>query len=74
MCTRIEHYTAATKVNKQADFEGLRVYGVLTNLTRFAFYSYDPISNTFCGDDEIFVEMLRDGFSSGMTHGMCLVS
>jgi hypothetical protein len=25
MCTRIERYTAAAKVNKQADFEGLRV-------------------------------------------------
>jgi hypothetical protein len=74
MCTCIEHYAAADKVNKKADFEGLRVYGVLTNLTRFAFYSYDPISNTFCRDDEIFVETLRDGFSSGMIHGMCLVS
>jgi hypothetical protein len=74
MCTRIEHYAAADKVNKPVDFEGLRVYGVLTNLTRFAFYSYDPISNTFCRDDEIFVETLRDGFSSGMIHGMCLVS
>jgi hypothetical protein len=74
MCTRIEHHTAAAKVNKQADFEGLRVYGVLTNLTRFAFYSYDPISNIFCHDIEIFVETLRDGFLSGMIHGMCLVS
>ena len=70
MCTRVERYTAAAKVNKQADFEGLRVYGILTNLTRFAFYSYDPISNSFCRDDEIFVETLRDGFSSGMIHGM----
>jgi hypothetical protein len=26
----------AAKVNKQADFEGLRVYGLLTNLNRFA--------------------------------------
>ena len=70
MCTRVEHFTAAAQENKQADFEGLRVYGVLTNLTQFAFYSYDPKSNSFCRDDEIFVETLRDGFSSGMIHGM----
>jgi hypothetical protein len=74
MCTHIEHYAATTKSNKEADFEGLCVYGILTNLTRFAFYSYDPISNKFCEDDEILVETLRDGFSSGMIHGMCLVS
>lgn len=74
MCTRVEHYTAVAQVNKEADFGGLRVYGVLTNLARFAFYSYDPISNTFCQDDEIIVERLRDGFSSSMIHGMCLVS
>lgn len=55
MLSCIEHYTAAAKVNKQADFEGLRVYGVLTNLTRFAFFPYDPISKSFCRD-EIFVE------------------
>ncbi|KAI0286179.1 hypothetical protein BC826DRAFT_918404 [Russula brevipes] len=59
---------SAARVNKQADFEGLRVYGILTNLTRFAFYSYHPTSNMFCQDDEIFVEVLRDGFSSGMIH------
>lgn len=84
MCTHTEHSTAAAKVNKQADFEGLlsvsqrrfyhldgicwiwdrrskrktdaglwelhrhvphvlRVYGVLTNLNRVSFYSYNPI-------------------------------
>jgi hypothetical protein len=64
----------AAKVNKQADFEGLRVYGLLTNLNRFALYSYNPVSSMFCRDDEIFVGTLRDSFSSGMIHGVCLVS
>ena len=68
----IEHYTAAAKMNKQLDFEGLRVYGILTNLTRFAFYSYHPTSNTFYQDDEIFIDQRRDGFSSGMIHGTSL--
>jgi hypothetical protein len=59
MCTCIEHYTlaAVAKANETADFEGLHVYGLLTNLTRFAFYSYDPTSNTFYQDDEIFIEV-----------------
>lgn len=64
------HYTATAEANKETDFEGLRIYGVLTNLTRFAFYSYEPISKTFCEDEELFVETLRDGFSSGMIHSM----
>jgi hypothetical protein len=72
MCTRIEDYTAAANLNKNANFEGLRVYGVLTNLTRFAFFSYDPMSNTFCRDEEIFIDTLRDGFASGMIHSLCL--
>ncbi|KAI0275567.1 hypothetical protein BGY98DRAFT_920455 [Russula aff. rugulosa BPL654] len=59
---------STAKVNKQADFEGLRVYGLLTNLNRFALYSYNPVSNMFCRDDEIFVGTLRDSFSSGMIH------
>jgi hypothetical protein len=53
MCTCTEHYTATAKVNKQANLEGLRVYGILTNFNRFSFYSYDPISNRFCQDHEI---------------------
>ena len=60
-------------MNKEAEFEGLRVYGLLTNLTRFAFYSYDPTSDTFAKDDVIHVETLRDGFSACMIQSMCLV-
>lgn len=74
MCSYIEHYIAAAKENQKSDFEGLRVYGVLTTLTHFAFYSYDPISNTFCEDHEIFMMTQRDGFLSDMIHGMCPVS
>jgi hypothetical protein len=72
MCIHVEHYTAAANVNKSADFGELRIYGVLTNLERFSFYSYDPVSNTICWDDEIFVETRRDSFSSDMIHGTCL--
>ena len=61
-------------MNKEADFEKSRVYGILTDLTVFTFYSYDPVSNTFHRDEKIIVEVLRDDFSSGMIHGTCLVS
>ncbi|KAI0282488.1 hypothetical protein BGY98DRAFT_912213 [Russula aff. rugulosa BPL654] len=61
-------FLSAANLNKDSNFEGLRVYGVLTNLTRFAFFSYDPMSNTFCRDEEIFIDILRDGFASGMMH------
>jgi hypothetical protein len=72
VCTRVEHYTAAAKVNKQADFEGLRIYGVLTNMTRFSFYSYDPSTNSFCRDEELIVNTRRDEFSADMIFGMCM--
>ncbi len=74
MCICVEHHTAAAKVNKSADFGELCVYGVLTSLTRFTFYSYDPISNAFYLDDTIIIGNKRDGFSSDMIHGTCLVS
>jgi hypothetical protein len=74
MCTHTEHSTAAAKVNKQADFEGLRVHGILTNLHHFSFYSYDPMSHKFYQDGGIQVETQRDGFSSNMIYGMCFVS
>lgn len=61
-------FLSAAKMNKQDDFEGLRIYGILTNLTRFAFYSYDPIFNRFCRGDEFLVQTLRDGFSSDMIY------
>lgn len=51
----------------------MRVYGILTNLTRFGFFSYDPKTETFGKDCEMYVEILRDGFLPGMIHGMCFV-
>jgi hypothetical protein len=60
-------------VNKEEDFEGLRVYGVLTNLQQFSFYSYDPTVDKFYGDDDIFLDTRRDGFLSGMIHGTCSI-
>ena len=69
--TRVEHYTAAAKVNKEADFEGLRIYGILTNMTWFGFYSYNPTTNSFCQDEDIIINVRRDDFSLDMIYSMC---
>jgi hypothetical protein len=56
MPIHINHNTAAAKVNRKAGFEGLHVYGLLTNLEWALFYSYNPtskLSNTFCQDNKM---------------------
>jgi hypothetical protein len=62
------------KLNKQTDFEGLRIYGLLTDLTLFRFYSYDPQNKVFCQDETFVVDAKRESFSSSMMNGMCLFS
>ncbi|KAI0298866.1 hypothetical protein BC826DRAFT_967215 [Russula brevipes] len=59
-------FLATAKENQKITFEGLRIYGILTDLGSFSFYSYDPKSNTFCEDDAIVVGNLRDKFLSDM--------
>jgi len=55
---------SAAEQNNQLDFAGLRIYGLLTNLTNFKFYSYDPTTKQFCCDEEITIETKRiTGFS-----------
>ena len=50
---------AAAEANKSIDFKGLRVYGLLTNLIQFKFYSYDPSTNQFCFDEIIVINNRR---------------
>ncbi|KIL55332.1 hypothetical protein M378DRAFT_28579 [Amanita muscaria Koide BX008] len=45
--------------NNQLDFAGLRIYGLLTDLTQFKFYSYNPTSEQFCCDEEITINTRR---------------
>ena len=47
----------------------LRIYGLLTNLTRFYFYSYDPIKNKFYVDEKMFLDLSRLPFISGTIGG-----
>ena len=58
---------AAAKMNKSIDFKGLRVYGLLTDLVQFKFYSYDPTANHFCFDEKIIINNKRtDAFADMM--------
>jgi len=57
-------------MNKQAHFEELRVYGVLTNLKSFEFYSYDPTNKLFSLDGTVTVSSNRDMLMEHMIPGM----
>jgi len=58
---------SAAEHNKQLDFEGLRIYGLLTDLKLFKFYSYNPTTSQFCSDECILGEGLRVNGLSIMT-------
>lgn len=59
---------AAAEMNK-ARFSTLKVYGLLTDLTIFAFYSYNPSTNSFFFDERILVSPKRDDFCLDMIDG-----
>ena len=61
-------YPGAAEDNKRAHFKDLRVHGLLTDLSQFCFYSYDPVSNEFCMDETIIVGESREEYLSGMIH------
>jgi hypothetical protein len=51
------------------EFEGLRIHGLLTDLTRFNFYSYDPVARKFQVDTKIVVDARRETHLSDMIDG-----
>ncbi|KAJ7129504.1 hypothetical protein C8R44DRAFT_666272 [Mycena epipterygia] len=57
---------SASKMNSAVGFESLTVYGLLTDLTTFHFFSFEPISQTFYRDAKIAVSPLREEFLRGM--------
>jgi len=60
---------AAAEMNKSIGSNGLRVYGLLTDLIQFKFYSYNPIINQFCFDETIIINNKRTDASSDMMDG-----
>lgn len=56
-------------MNKSINFKGLRIYGLLTDLIQFKFYSYDPTTNQFCFDETIIINNKRIDASSDMMDG-----
>jgi hypothetical protein len=65
----VELYAAAAEENKLIDFAGLRIYGLLTNVNRFEFYSYDPVTKQFCFDETILVVNKRPKSMTEMIDG-----
>jgi hypothetical protein len=60
---------AATKANQNAGFGSLRIYGLLTDMSYFRFYSYNPVEEQFFTDGVITVNLTKDDFMVGMIPG-----
>lgn len=54
------------------DFGKLRIYGLLTDLIDFHFYSYDPLTNKFAFDETLVVNVTRDVAFTDMIPGIYL--
>jgi hypothetical protein len=63
-------HIAAAQENITVDFANLRVYGLLTDLMKFEFYSYDPVNKSFSLDEDFFLETRRKPYCFGMIHGI----
>jgi hypothetical protein len=63
-------HLAAAEENNKLKFAGLRIYGLLTDLSQFKFYSYNPTTEEFCHDENIVIEELRTMVYSDMIDGM----
>ena len=57
-------------MNKKLDFAGLRIYGLLTDLIQFKFYSYDPTTRQFYFDEMILVNTKRTSIIFDMVDGL----
>lgn len=55
------------------DFANLRIYGLLTDLVDFHFYSYDPLRKQFAFDETMTVNITRDVAFTDMIPGMCFL-
>ncbi|CAA7265119.1 unnamed protein product [Cyclocybe aegerita] len=59
---------SAAEANNRSGFDITRVYGLLTDLSSFRFYSYDPKSKSFSFDEDILVNAKRDDFCFDMIY------
>jgi hypothetical protein len=64
-------YAAGARSNKE-EFGKLRIYGLLTDLIDFHFYSYDPLTNKFAFDETLVVNITRDVAFTDMIPGIYL--
>ncbi|CAA7259789.1 unnamed protein product [Cyclocybe aegerita] len=59
---------SAAEANKRSGFNITRVYGLLTDLSSFRFYSYDPSSKSFSFDEDVLTNAKRDDFCFDMIY------
>lgn len=64
-------HAAAAKINKNLNFDGLRVHGLLADMETFHFYSYDQTQRKFTFDEILQVNSTREMFIADMINGMC---
>lgn len=64
---------AEMNLNKNPNFQGMRIYGLLTDFNSFQFYSYDQIEQKFAFDDKLEVRPTagRETFIADMIRGTC---
>jgi hypothetical protein len=61
----------AARMNTDSPWRSqLRVYGLLTDTTRFSFYSYDPVTEAFAFDEELYASGEREMFGTRMIPGL----
>lgn len=63
---------AAAEMNSSMDFGGLRIYGLLTDIGVFQFYSYNPDTKQFYFDETITINRKRTDACSDMIDGTYL--
>lgn len=64
-------HAAAAKINKNLNFDGLHVHGLLADMETFHFYSYDQTQRKFTFDEILQVNSTREMFIADMINGMC---
>ena len=62
-------YIVAAKINKNDEFEGLCVHGLLTNLQAFHFYLYDQSWKKFAFNETLQASTTREIFMADMVPG-----
>ena len=62
-------HLVAAEQNSGSNLAGLRIYGLLTDLKRFKFYSYGPVTRQFYHDEDINIRKPKTSAVCDMING-----